>query len=302
MALPVWPATLPAKPLRAGLDGRAPAPMRRLPMETGQSRARALFVSSPCEIETGWRMTAEQFARFKAFYTGDLDFGTKWFSAPLWTGGAVAPVEAFFAERWRAAPRAAAAVTVTARLRLRALPFAPVAGEILDGFFGADGMPEWPAALPAAPLQDGHGLDPHRPLQVTDFEDGPKAAVNPFPPSPAEQTPRWTMSPAQFETFKAFHALALKQGAVWFRLPLWFGPGLQSAEARFTGPFSFAPHGTFEADGAARILVTAPLEQRRLPVASEAALAFLEALTGDGFAGFAAGIHEFVHETWPEAF
>ncbi|MBX3488862.1 hypothetical protein [Parvibaculum sp.] len=295
MALPEWPASLPAKPMREGLRGVAHAPGRRTPMESGQARARALGPRSPAALDLGWRMTAEQFSRFKAFYTGPLDRGTQWFTCPVWTGGEVAARVVRFDGAFRAVPRAAAAVTVTARLTLRALPYDDPGTELLESFLDADGAPVWPDVLPL-PLQEGTALDPHRPLPATDFETGPKAAINPFPPSPAEQPVRWSMSVEQFEIFKAFYFEALAQGTVWCPLPLWFGIGLETVDARFIGPWSFEPH---KAD---RILVSAQLEQRKLAVADEGTLALIDMMGFAGLSAFGPGIHGWVHETWPGVF
>lgn len=259
MTLPLWPASFPQMPLRDGLRVKAHAAHRRTPMEKGNSRLRAITVSSPAEVELRWRFPAARFNDFKLFYDEKLARGANWFTVPLWFGGAGVSVAAQFADRYSFAPRAAFAVTVSASLRVRQLPYVALEEGELEGFFDAEGRPVWPVSLPEGPLRTGLDIDPHRPVLTTDIDEGPKAKRDLFGPSPAEQPVQWSMSSAQFETFKAFHAEALAHGQRWFLAPLWFGLSLDRVAVRFREPFEFSPRF------ATQVLVSAQIEVRRMP-------------------------------------
>lgn len=256
--LPQWHEDLPPAPLRTGYRGTAGLSFRRTNMEAGQSRSR-LAPGFRVTVDCGWRMSAAGFERFKSFYRADLAEGTRWFRLPLWFGGPVQTVPAQFASRYAASPRAAHAVTVTAQLHLRALPYQALSLEARAGFTDEAGCAIWPAALPAAPLRTGLTLDPHRDVLATDL-DGPRAKRDLFGPSAASLPVSWSMDEAQFELFKGFWFEGLARGNKWFAAPLWFGSSLETALTRLTGPFSFEPHG------AARVLVSGAVEVRRLPI------------------------------------
>lgn len=292
MALPVWHEELPQFALRDGYRGVAGVPFRRAETDAGRARQRG-FVSGPALIDCRWRMSAAAFRRFKAFYSVDLREGTRWFSLPLWFGGAddvIVPAQ--FVERYAAEPRAALSVTVTAQLHVRHLPYSTLAPEEIEEFYDAEGRAVWPAALPAAPLRTGLVLDPHRNVLTTDI-DGPTHKRDLFGPSPASMPVSWSMDVGQFDLFKAFWFDGLARGNRWFIAPLWFGRGIEHVAARCTTPFAFEPHG------ADRVLVAVSVETRRLPVASPGALALLNMMGEGGVSLLGGGIHEWVHETWP---
>lgn len=296
MTLPLWPAGFPQSPLREGYRGVSHRAHRRTPMERGNSRVRLLSPVSPAEIETRWRFAGSRFNAFKLFYEEDLARGTRWFTVPLWFGGASLPVAAQFVDRYSFTPRGALAVTLSCRLRVRALPYDALGAGELDSFFDGEGRPVWPGSLPEGPLRTGIDIDPHRPVPVTDLAEGPKAKRDLFGPSPAEQPVQWSMSAAQFEIFKAFYAEALSQGTRWFLAPLWFGLSLERAAIRFREPFAFEPRF------GARVLVSAQVEIRRMPVLPEGVAALLAMMGADGLTALTGGIHEWVHETWPSDF
>lgn len=258
MALPQWHEELPQAPLKTGYRGVAGLAFRHMNMEGGQSRSRRP-VSFRVTVDCSWRMSAAGFERFKSFYRADLAEGTRWFRLPLWFGGPVQTVPAQFASRYAASPRAAHAVTVTAQLHLRALPYQALSLEARAGFADEAGRAIWPEALPAAPLRTGLTLDPHRDVLASDI-DGPRAKRDIFGPSAAALPVSWSMDEAQFELFKGFWFEGIARGNRWFAAPVWFGSALETVLTRFAGPFSFVPHG------AARVLVSGPVEVRRLPV------------------------------------
>ncbi|MBC7282677.1 hypothetical protein [Hoeflea sp.] len=260
MTLPLWRADFPQAPLREGYRGLAHQPDRRTPMERGNSRLRALWPGSPAEVETRWRFTAAAFNGFKLFYEGELARGTNWFTLPLWFGGPCRDAEAQFTGLYGFAPRGAHAVTVSARLQVRRMPYeAPAPGE-MEGFFDAAGRAVWPASLPEGPLREGIDIEPHRPVPTSDFEEGPRAKRDLFGASPAGLPVQWSMSAAQFESFKTFYFEGLSWGRRRFLAPLWYGRNLDRAALRFLEPFAFAPRF------GSRVLVSARVEALRLPV------------------------------------
>ncbi|MAM95674.1 hypothetical protein [Parvibaculum sp.] len=296
MTLPVWPAAFPKTAQRDGYRGTAHQPHRRTEMDKGNARLRARSLGSPAEIELKWRFAGSRANDFKLFYENDLARGTRWFTVPLWFGGEHRAVPAQFMDRFTITPRAASAVTISTRLCVRRMPYDALEEGELDTFFDPQGRPVWPESLPEGPLRTGIDIDPHRPVLMTELEEGPKTKRDLFGPSPAAQLVQWSMSPAQFETFKAFYVEGLVWGTRWFMAPLWFGRSLDRVPVRFREPFAFEPRF------AARVLVTATVEARRLPVIPPGVQALLAMMGAAGLSSLSGGIHDFVHETWPDDF
>ena len=83
MPAPVWPATLPQKPLREGYDPRPQEALVRTPMEDGYEQARRQRLSIWHETSARYRMTPAQVATFKAFWKNDLNAGASTFTMPV---------------------------------------------------------------------------------------------------------------------------------------------------------------------------------------------------------------------------
>lgn len=95
MALPLWPAALPTRPLQDGtsIDG-----LRRPPiatdMEDGFRRQRPRSTTKLADMTLQFMMDQVQAVAFIAFVTDDLNDGTQRFEMPVWKpgAGAVLPV------------------------------------------------------------------------------------------------------------------------------------------------------------------------------------------------------------------
>ncbi len=293
-AVATWPARLPAAPLREGYSGDPHQAATRTEMEQGTARKRHLTAAPPAQISLKWRMSAEQFEIFKSFYHFDLREGTGWFNVPLWFGSGMVTVEAQFSERYQAAARGAASVTVTTALTVRELPTMSEEEAATLAELGPTGMLRWPDLLPDTMLRDTVNIDPHQPVLKTDMDNGPVSKRAPFPNSPASTPVSWRMSGSEFEAFKGFYRWLLKNGNAWFSMPIWVGGGFEIVAVQFTDRYAFTPGRALD------VLVTADLTLRQLPVLEDGPALLLTSLGEDGLASFAAGIHQFVHVTYPE--
>ena len=83
MPAPVWPGTLPQRPLRDGYNPRPQEALVRTPMEDGYEQARRQRLSIWHETPVRYRMTPAQLATFKAFWNGDLNAGASAFTLPV---------------------------------------------------------------------------------------------------------------------------------------------------------------------------------------------------------------------------
>lgn len=89
MALPLWPTTLPTRPLQDGtsIDG-----LRRPPvatdMEDGFRRQRPRSTTKLADMTLTFMMDQDQAVTFLQFVTDDLHDGAQRFEMPVWKPGA----------------------------------------------------------------------------------------------------------------------------------------------------------------------------------------------------------------------
>jgi len=265
-------------------------------MEQGAARLRHRSAVSRATLSVSWRMSQEAYRVFQRFYRDDLAEGTRWFEVPLWFGGSdMKTVTARFVDRHRGRPRAATSAIVTGEIELREFPVTALEEGELESYANEAGEAIWPAVLPAYPLKNGYEVDPHQQQTRSDFSDGPAAKSNIFGASPGTVPVMWVMSAAQFDAFVRFYWFGLYRGLRWFRMSLWFGGGLDDAFVRFTGPWTFSPH---RGD---KILVTASVLVRQVPVVDASVAAIYAAMSDPALALLSPSIHHFVHTDYPEA-
>ena len=90
MSDPVWPLSLPQKPLRQGFASSGQQPVRRMQMESGPDRVVRLSNQSVRGNSVAWYLSAQQLAEFWSFYEQDANAGADWVLIPLFTGNTVA--------------------------------------------------------------------------------------------------------------------------------------------------------------------------------------------------------------------
>lgn len=85
MPLPVWPITLPQRPLREGYAVSAPSGhMSETEVEDGPAIRRRKVFSLWRRVQLRYRMTPAQKAAFETFWRQDLNAGVNEFTLPLW--------------------------------------------------------------------------------------------------------------------------------------------------------------------------------------------------------------------------
>jgi hypothetical protein len=296
MAIVQWPATLPQAPSGDGYEGTPHAAPLTTEMDQGAARIRHRTAVSTATISLSWRMSLESFRIFQRFYRDDLDEGKKWFDVPLWFGGqAMHVVPAQFHSKYKAAPRAARAATVSAELDVRNFPVTEPDEATFATYFNAAGEALWPDSLPPFPLRGGYEIDPHADLLRSDFEGGPANKSNLFGASPGAVPVAWVMTASQFEAFKSFYWYGLARGTRWYRLALWFGAGLDEVRVRFAGPWTFGPH---KGD---LVLVRGQVAVRRIPVIDGDVAAIYAVMSAPALEILGPSIHHFVHIDYPAA-
>lgn len=117
--MPTWPSLLP-RPQITGY-GLNPADQTvRTDMEVGTARSRRRTASRNDQITVNWLFTDAQMAVFRAFFDGDADGGSAWFSVDLAFGDAgLRNREARFIGPWQATPTGGLNWDVTAKLETR---------------------------------------------------------------------------------------------------------------------------------------------------------------------------------------
>ncbi|WP_321504039.1 hypothetical protein [Breoghania sp.] len=89
MALPVWPASVPATPRRRDFQVSEEAnPPITTEFEAGNDRSRPRGTVQHQKQSFSLRLDETQFATFDTFWRTDLAQGTKRFTMPVWMEGA----------------------------------------------------------------------------------------------------------------------------------------------------------------------------------------------------------------------
>lgn len=93
--IPVFPMTLP-QPRASGYSIAPKAPYISTDMDSGRSRNRRRFTTTPSNVTVTWWFTLTQFATFEGFFEYDLNGGAKPFQVDLVNGMGITPVVAKF--------------------------------------------------------------------------------------------------------------------------------------------------------------------------------------------------------------
>ena len=72
MTLPVWPLSLPQKPLSEGFSEQLPNLVIRSPMDVGQAKVRRRATAGPSRMQMAFQMTAAQVAILRTFVDNDI--------------------------------------------------------------------------------------------------------------------------------------------------------------------------------------------------------------------------------------
>ena len=80
MAIPVWPTSLPQKPLMAGFQEKPQNIMVRSQTDVGPVKARRRTTVAVTNFEMQFRLTSAQLATFRTFYATDIQSGVLTYS------------------------------------------------------------------------------------------------------------------------------------------------------------------------------------------------------------------------------
>ncbi|EOT1738156.1 hypothetical protein ACYJGC_004371 [Klebsiella pneumoniae] len=104
----------------------------------------------------------------------------------------------------------------------------------------------YPSEYLPLPLQDGYGLTPVSPLQITKQVSGRNRKRRKYLSTPSQAKVKWIFqTDEQAQLFEAWYRDALCDGAAWFMMPLQTPIGLKFYKSQFTdiydGPTLIAP-------------------------------------------------------------
>jgi len=72
MSVPVWPASLPQRPLGEGFAEQPPELVVRSPMDTGPAKVRRRSTAGVSKLQMVFRLTPTQLATFRNFLANDI--------------------------------------------------------------------------------------------------------------------------------------------------------------------------------------------------------------------------------------
>jgi hypothetical protein len=75
MAIPIWPTSLPQKPLMAGFQENPQNIIVRSQTDVGPAKARRRVTVAVANFEMQFRLTSAQLATFRTFYATDIQSG-----------------------------------------------------------------------------------------------------------------------------------------------------------------------------------------------------------------------------------
>lgn len=284
-----WPVSLNHRPVKAGYRWRPHDAQMRTPMEQGPARKRRRWIDSPAYIEVSWPWGLNDFELFRAWHHAALGDGSRFFRVPVFTGASFSTLPCRFKGVYDAALQGLE-WWVSAEIEVRQVPF-----------LSADDYPEiadrqWPEAIDPLPIRDAYRLTPHRAVLRGDY-DGPQDTRLWYEDGVASSSFQWPMSGDGFELFRAWYHVGLADGVSWFKAPVYVGGDYGTRVCRFADADGWSAE--LQADG--MWLVQAQVETRDVPYMDDGAVYVLGTMGGEAYASLAAGIHQFVHETWPEA-
>ncbi len=96
------------------------------------------------------------------------------------------------------------------------------------------GLPIWPDTLPMSRIE-GYGVAPQPNVLRTDIESGAARVRLRSTATLYRVRVQWRLSQEAFAVFDAWWAHVLKQGVLWFAMPLVGGLGVQTVQSRFLG-------------------------------------------------------------------
>lgn len=282
-----WPAGLQHKPIRAGYKWTPHDPQSRVPMEQGPARKRRRWVESPAYVELVWPFALSRFEVFRAWHHLQLDDGANWFRMPVWTGNAFVSLPCRFKGAYEPALRGLE-WWVSAEVEVRQVPY-------LDPVDYPDLLTRaWPEDIETLPLRDSYRLTPHRPVIRGDI-DGPQDTKLWYQDGASASDFQWVMTGAQFNYWRSWYHHGLKDGVAWFTAPAWLGGNFGTRRCRFEAGFEAQLQLDYS------WLILASVEMRDLPYLEDGVL-YAEVILGEApLVAGVAGIHHFVHTTYPEA-
>ena len=92
MPIPLWPASLPPRPLADGFSETPPNLLVRSATEIGPAKARRRATAGVTRLKAAFRLSPAQLAIFRTFFASDLQGGALPFS---WTHPATGAIVAF---------------------------------------------------------------------------------------------------------------------------------------------------------------------------------------------------------------
>lgn len=96
-------------------------------------------------------------------------------------------------------------------------------------------LPQYPLEILPLPLQEGYGFTPVSPMIRTAMQDGRAMQRRRFRSTPTEVSVSWLMNgDLQAQSFEAWYQDVIRDGALWFEMPLQTPEGIQRYKCRFT--------------------------------------------------------------------
>lgn len=282
-----WPISLNHRPMRGGYRWRPHDPQSRTAMEQGAARKRRRWVASPAYVTIAWVFDLQAFELFRAWHHAALADGALWFRMPVYTGSAFVTLPCRFNGVY-GADLQGLEWHVTAELEVRDVSFLSVDDH------AEIAVASWPEALNPLPLRDDFRMTPHRPVIRGDL-DGPKDTKLWYQDGVTSAAYQWAMSGDGFELFRAWYHVALADGVAWFDAPVWVGGDFGTRHCRIADMYEAELQVDYT------WLVQAEVEVREVPYMADGALYVLGVIGGETWASLAAGIHQFVHQDYPEA-
>lgn len=217
-----WPTLVNHRPESDGLTHRLADPRERIEVEVGPARVRRLYSAATTLVDLTWVWTRTEMEIFRAWYVEQAKEGADWITLPVYSGAQFRNnVTARFLGRPE--PRVDGAFwRVRASLEVPSLPVTTP----------APAGQSWPAGLPHEPVPTSLEPQWHEAHLRSEGEVGP-IAVRRRGRSLGSQQLAWDLTPAQYESWRAWYRLTLLDGARWFDLAVWTGLAYEARRCRF---------------------------------------------------------------------
>jgi hypothetical protein len=285
---PGWPKALP-RPTLQGYGLRPAAAVQRKAVETGAPRVYRQTRQPLAEVSVAWQMNGWQQMLFDGFQRSVLAEGERWFGVTLGFPSGLALAAARFKDKLAMKSLGGRRWQVSGTLELRQRPVMSDAAltALLDD---AGDPPAWPTALLPRPLADSWELEPKPALVRSDNLPGLPQQRQRSRNSTTEVAAGWELSAEQAALFDGFFRHRGRDGAQWFRFPLYQGIGTVQTDVRFQGEVDWTPRA------GGKWGVSAPIEVREREVLSAAELATLEGEDGEALFATIAELHRVVDD------